>query len=122
MSYQLLDEDQGLVFRFSGNVNYGEITIANQKGWEHPGWDKHQYQIWDFCNAKQLDASELEAKMTASMDKVHTQRTRPMKFALVSDNEQIIKLLEVYVAISEGENMEAQIFTDEASARDWISV
>ena len=125
MSYQLFDEGSGLVFRFSGDITYQEITVANHEGWEHPGWEKHQYQIWDFLNAKSLASNELEAKMTASMDKAHTRVTqsrlsRPMKVAFVSDNEHFIKLMEAYVAESESENMEARIFADEANAREWV--
>ena len=72
MSYELIDEDKGLLFRFSGDVTFDELTLANQEGWEHPDWDKHQYQIWDYMNASTLTGSELQFKMMSSMDKVHS--------------------------------------------------
>ena len=122
MPYQIIDEGGGLVFRFSGDVPIEEITVANQEGWEHPGWNKHQYQIWDFQNAKTLDMKENDALATALMDNVHTRITKLIKVALVTDNEHIIKILEAYIAGVESENMEARIFADDADARKWVCV
>jgi len=121
MSYELIDEDKGLLFRFSGDVTFDELTLANQEGWEHPDWDKHQYQIWDYMNASTLTGSELQFKMMSSMDKVHSQQTQPMKFALISDNQQIITVLESYTTVSQNEKMESRLFSDEETAREWIS-
>jgi hypothetical protein len=54
------------------------------------------------------------------MDSVAFQATLPMKIALLATSEHIIEILETYVASLRGENMEARIFADEATARQWL--
>ena len=69
--------------------------------------------------------SELETRMIASMDKAHFQSTEirariAMKVAMVADNENVVEILESYVEKSEGENTVSRLFSDEASAREWV--
>ena len=122
MPYQIIDEESGLLFRWSGDVTFKEIDVANRKGWERPGWNKHQYQIWDFENVETFDIDERDFLTIASMDNVHTRLTKLIKVAFVTDNEHIKKKLEVYMGDVESKKLETRIFADKADARKWVSV
>ena len=120
MPYETIDEGIGLVFRFRGEVITKELMAANTEGWEHPKWQTHRYQIWDFSNVENMIADETDAHVIAKMDNVAFKITRAMKAALVANSEDIINLLEHYLASLEVENMEARIFGDEVTARQWV--
>lgn len=121
MPYMIIDEGSGLVFRFSGDVPFEEIMVANKNGWEHPRWDKHQYQIWDFEKVETFGMDENEALASAYMDNVHARHTKLIKVAFVTDNKHINKTLQAYIAAIDSENFEAQVFANEADARKWVS-
>ena len=65
MSYETIDEGAGLVFRFYGDVAIKEIMTANTEGWEHPNWETHRYQIWDYSNVKTMIVEEQESVVVA---------------------------------------------------------
>jgi hypothetical protein len=121
MPYQIVDEGDGLVLRISGDVSFEEITAANQEGWEHPEWDKHQYQIWDFKKIRTFGVNEEDALLSAYMDNAHTQHTKLIKAAFIADDQTTINILKAYIAGVKSENLEAQIFADETEARKWVS-
>ncbi len=54
MPYETIVEGVGLVFRFRGDVDTKEIMGANAEGWEHPNWQSHRYQIWDYTNVESM--------------------------------------------------------------------
>ena len=56
----------------------------------------------------------------AKMDSVVFRVTLPMKITFVANSEHIIDLCETYIATLDTENMEAQIFANEATVRQWV--
>ena len=120
MPYEIIDEGSGLVFRFRGDVITKEIMTANTEGWEHPNWQAHRYQIWDYTNVDTINFDERDSLLFAKMDSVAFQATLPMKITFVAYSEHIIDLCESYIASLETENIEARIFGDEAAARQWV--
>ncbi len=120
MPYETIDEGIGLVFRFRGDVITKEIMAANTEGWEHPNWQKHRYQIWDYSNVETMIMDEPDSLLFAKMDSAAFQTTLPMKIAFVANSEKIIGLCETYAASLDTENLEARTFGDEATARQWI--
>jgi hypothetical protein len=120
MPYEIIEEHNGLVFRFRGDVVTKEIMTANKEGWEHPKWRTHRYQIWDYTNVDTIIFEEQDSLLFAKMDSVAFQVTLPMKIAFVANNQHIIDLCESYIANLETENLEARIFGDDAAARQWV--
>ncbi len=120
MPYEMIDEGIGLVFRFRGDVATKELMAANAEGWEHPNWQTHRYQIWDYSNVETITTEEPDSLLFAKMDSVAFRTTLPMKIAFVSNSEQIIDFCESYIASLDTENMEARTFGDEAAARQWV--
>ncbi len=54
------------------------------------------------------------------MDSVAFRTTLPMKIAFVTIAENIIDYCESYIESLDTENMEARVFGDEATARQWV--
>jgi predicted methyltransferase len=54
------------------------------------------------------------------MDSVAFRTTLPMKIAFVSINEKIVDFCETYIESLDTENMEARVFGDAATARQWV--
>jgi len=122
MPYEMIDEGVGLVFRFRGDIGIEELRTANEEGWEHPNWQNHRYQIWNYLNVDTLSLNVPDSLLFAKMDSVAFQVTLSMKIAFVTNNQQIIAICETYIADIDTEAMEARIFEDEAAARQWIVV
>jgi hypothetical protein len=120
MPYETIDEGGGLVFQFHGDVSTKEIMTANKKGWEHPNWQKHRYQIWNYSSVDSMTMDEPDSLLFAKMDSVAFRTTLPMKIAFVANSKYIIDLCESYAATLETDNMEARTFGDEAAARQWV--
>ncbi len=120
MTHKIIDEGGGLVFRIRVDVGFEEVMTALQQAWEHPGWDRHRYQIWDFGNVVTLGIDKGDARAIAIMDGLHAKNTMPIKSAFIAKDENLIELFDAYAAGVESENLEVRIFTDEASARKWV--
>ncbi|MFP6743408.1 MAG: hypothetical protein VCD33_17590 [Alphaproteobacteria bacterium] len=118
--YEIIDEGIGLLFRFRGDIATKEIMAANTEGWEHPNWQKHQYQIWDYSGVGVMIMDEPDSLAFAKMDSVAFQNTLPMKIGFIAVSKQIIDLCETYVATLDAEKSEARVFSDEATARQWL--
>ena len=121
MPYETIDEGIGLVFRFRGDVVTEELMTANKEGWEHPNWQTHRYQIWDYSNVETMTMDEPDSLVFAKMDSIAFRATLSMKIAFITNNEHIIDLCESYAASLDTENMEARTFGDEAAARQWVN-
>ncbi len=120
MPYETIDEGIGLVFRFRGDVVTGELMTANKEGWEHPNWQTHRYQIWDYSNVTSMTMEEPDSLLFAKMDSAAFRTTLPMKIAFVTISEKIVDYCETYIESLDTENMEARVFGDEATARQWV--
>ena len=120
MPYETIDEGVGLVFRFRGDVDTKEIMAANAEGWEHPKWQSHRYQIWDYLGVASMTMEEPDSLLFAKMDSVAFRTTLPMRIAFVTISEKIIDYCETYIESLDTENMEARVFSDEATARQWV--
>ena len=120
MPYEMIDEGIGLVFRFRGDVATKEIMAANTEGWEHPNWQSHRYQIWDYLNVDSMSMDKPDSLAFAKMDSVAFRVSQPIKIAFVTKSQQIIDLCESYAASLDIENMMARTFGDEATARQWL--
>ena len=120
MPYETIDEGIGLVFRFRGEVITKELMAANTEGWEHPKWQTHRYQIWDYSNVQSMTMDKPDSLLFAKMDSVAFRSTLPMKIAFVANSKHIVDLCEAYAASLDSENMEARTFGDEAAARQWV--
>lgn len=120
MPYKINDEGDGLYVTLYGDVTFDEIRKANAEGWEHPGWERHRFQIWDHREVTnfQLDATQLF--VIARMDNVAFRATGRMRTALIADQPELIELLEHYCSTVDPEVTEARTFQDEAAARAWI--
>ncbi len=120
MPHETIDEGIGLVFRFRGDVATKELMAANAEGWEHPNWQAHRYQIWDYSNVETMTMEEPDSLLFAKMDSVAFRTTLPMKIAFVTISEPITDFCETYIESLDTENMEARTFGDEATARQWV--
>ncbi len=120
MPYEIIDEGIGLVFRFGGNVATKDLMAANAEGWEHPNWQSHRYQIWDYADVETITMEEPDPLLIAKMDSVAFRTTLPMKIAFIANSQQIVDFCESYIASLVIENMEARTFSDEVAARQWL--
>ena len=120
MAYEIIDEGTGLLLRFSGDIATKEIMAANMEAWEHPNWHAHEYQGWDYTKVGTMTMDEPDAHAFAKMDAVAFQSTLPRKIAFVAVSQHIIDICEAYGETLDAEEAESRVFTDEATARQWI--
>ena len=120
MPYEIIDEGIGLLIRFRGDIATKEIMTANTEGWEHPNWQRHRYQIWDYSNVDSMVMDEPDSVAFAKIDSVAFQNTLPMKICFIAVDKAIIGLCETYSATLDVEESEARVFRDETTARQWV--
>ncbi len=121
MSYEMIDEGDGLVFRISGTVTATGMMDATVAGWRHPSWDTIRYQIWDFSKAADIRIDNTNALAFADME-ISAKRNRiPMRIASVVADEKMRKICERFARQVGSDCISAATFLDEEDARKWIA-
>ncbi|MEQ8320314.1 MAG: hypothetical protein RH946_08630 [Rhodospirillales bacterium] len=121
MSYEMIDEGDGLVFRISGTVTATGLMDATVAGWQHPSWDTMRYQIWDFSKAAEIRIDNTNALAFADME-ISAKRNRiPMRIASVVADQKMKSICERFAGQVSSESISAATFLDEADARQWIA-
>lgn len=123
MSYEMIDEEEGLLIRFRGHVTFDEIAEANDRAQDHEAAQTHRYQIWSFLDAGALDVDNRDIRTIAKTDELYFGRKRelPIKVALVSANRRTKEFLVAYVDYMNSEVTINRVFDNVADARSWVS-
>ncbi|MBT4889281.1 MAG: hypothetical protein HON65_06985 [Rhodospirillales bacterium] len=120
MSYEIQYEDNGVYWRFYGDVIYNDLLAVNKDVWGSPKWGLLRYQIVDFLEAQAILISKEEAILIAHMDIASAKSTNEMRVACIADQQPIIEMCEVYKQTMTAEGWEVEIFNTLEAARGWI--
>tara|TARA_B100000315_G_C14542569_1_gene571637 strand:+ start:211 stop:579 length:369 start_codon:yes stop_codon:yes gene_type:complete len=122
LPYQIIVEDEGLVFRFHGVVEFIEIMKANREWYCRTDLDQYRYHIWDFGNVDRLYMDEHDTRIVAEMDSMPFRLINKTKLALIGHGNDLKNIFMKYVLALKTEKIDAQVFDDESEARKWIGI
>ncbi|QCU90573.1 hypothetical protein [Thiomicrorhabdus sediminis] len=123
MSYKLEWNDQGVVITFSDILSTKDLIKSNSELIGNSRIETVKYIISDFTHIKGATLDESAVEITKDFA-VRANPINPnIRLAIVSDNEEIIKLIESFIhkSKSEIEGADYQHFTHINDAAEWMA-
>lgn len=117
------NEGRGVVIKWTGFVYGSEIFAVNGQIYAGEQFPILSYQIWDFSEAKRLDASYSDARNLAIQDAKATAQNPNMLSALVGRPDFFYGLQRVYIVLTEvwAKRYKVEYFSEIEEARAWIA-
>lgn len=121
MSFEIVEEEEGLLFRITGDVTPNGMMDATVRGWQHPAWDTIRYQIWDFTGIGRVLIDNASAIAFANMEKTSHERAKSMRIASVVADAKMKKVCERFCGQARSNKIDARTFSNEDEARRWLA-
>lgn len=123
MPYKTSWEENGIVWKFYGDVTAEEIENANDEFYRDERSDTTSYQIIDALEVNHVEWNDIDIKEMAAQDKGASLLLNKIRVAYISTNENITAVLEKYIEISRilNSSWEFKGFTQLESAREWAT-
>ena len=100
MPYKTTWRENGIIWKFYGNVTAEEIEDANKEFYRDERSDFAEYQIIDALEVVNVEWNDLDIKAIAAQDKGASLYLNRIKVAYISDDEKITAVLKKYMEIS----------------------
>ncbi|MBO6521879.1 MAG: hypothetical protein JJ900_15940 [Rhodospirillales bacterium] len=120
MTFEIIEDGEGLLFRIFGDVTVNKMMDATVRGWQHPAWERIRYQIWDFTGIDSVLIDNVSALAFADMEKTARKSSMPMSIASVVTDEKMKKICERFGQHARSEKIRAKTFASISDARRWI--
>lgn len=116
-------ETEGVVTTFFGTVGMEEVFQADKEFYEDPRSDQSKYQITNFSGIAVELANEVDIQKIAAFDAGSSISIPFLKVALVTGDQHVISLCQIYIDFSRHLNgtWKFKICEDMQSARKWVS-
>jgi len=116
-------EKDGIYWQFRGIVDEKEYIDTDAELYNDPRSDHIKYWIWDGTHIEKLAVSEIHAELIAATDWAATENNQTVKGAMITNDKNIRRLMELYIQTSEDfeSSWQLQIFASLEEARRWIS-
>ena len=124
MSYELIWENGGLIFSYSGIVTNEDAIQSNKQYYNNSLSDDLKYQIVDFTNADKITIDEETVVTIAALDKGQSHSMSDnQKIAFVGNHDNLDIVFNTYstVLASLDSGWFVAYFYDIDSAREWVS-
>lgn len=128
MSYKTTWENEGIFFKFTGDIGLEEINEANNEAYPDDRFKDIKYFIWDMTDVKNLELNEIKTEIddivhSAITDKVASLSKPSLKGALIGKDKDVRKTIEYYIAASSilKSSWKLKLFINAESARKWIN-
>ncbi len=121
MSFEIIEDGDGLLLRIFGDVTVNKMMDATVRGWQHPAWERISYQIWDFTGIDNVVIDSVSALAFADMEKAARKSSKPLRVASVVTNEKMKKICERFGHHARSEKIDAKTFTNMGDARRWLN-
>ena len=119
MSYNLNWIKNDVVITFEDDVNFEDITQANQIIYGSPKFDNMRYQIVDFQKVNHVSISEDELDVIGTLERSATIWNNEVKIACVTTNNYIKELFSEYAKAMQSTNWQCEIFDNYSDAEKW---
>lgn len=123
MPHNTIWEKEGIYWQFFGIVPLQEIREADNEVYGDARFDDLKYFIWDATDVKQLDLSENEVDVPASLDTITTSYKPTMKGAFVAGDKGVRGGIERYIktSLELGSTWKFKLFENIQDARKWVA-
>lgn len=118
MAYELVWEDNGVYWRYSGNVTGSEIVEASTSIYGDERFVTLKYKFVDFLD---VDTVEIDKRQLALIAYQHlaAERANPyLKNAILLKSGQ--KMAHEFAAFFDKSSWEVRVFTDRDEANEWV--
>ena len=123
MPYELIWEDRGVVFRFSGVASDHDLRQSNRDFYDHPRFADADYQLVDFTDVTKLDFLSNTVRLVAEWDVQASKRNPSLRLAIVGEEQLLLGLANIYritFDIQDGPWEQGQFATVD-EARAWLA-
>ncbi len=123
MAYEILGENKGVQVVLRDAINAGVVEEINNAIAKSEQFDSLLYEVWDFLGVTSLQATLDDARQTAALDAAASlwRRGRTIPGAIIADNEEILSLVEEYLANIDESTYDARVFDNREDAEKWIA-
>ena len=123
LSYELIWEDRGVLFRFRDVVTGDELVQSNLDVYANPKFESIEYEVAIFSDSVKFEASSETVRRVAEMDAAASKRNPKVVVAIVASQTVIRGLANLYRLQSEvaGGTWETEFFETEPDARRWLA-
>ncbi len=113
---------QGVEWRLTGVLSFGELQELNLKFMSDPRSDRARYQLMDARAMERLDAEAADVKLVGAFDNAQSRSTPHLRIAIIVPADgRFDDHVEAYKSMMGGSTWVVRSFTDEAAARDWVA-
>ncbi len=123
MAYEILGENKGVQVVLRDAINAGVVEEINNAIAKSEQFDSLLYEVWDFLGVTSLQATLDDARQTAALDDAASlwRRGKTIPGAIIADNEEILSLVEEYLANIDESTYDARVFDNREDAEKWIA-
>lgn len=121
MPHNIIWEETGTVWQFSGSVDSDEIFKAGLEYRQDPRSEGKRYRICDFLTIDDIEVTSDEALLIASLDESYAQKNPNVKVAVVAKLRMMKRMANFYVIGLQRSSWDARLFDNLEEARNWIS-
>jgi hypothetical protein len=120
MPFETIFEDQGIFWKMSGVVNSDDINEVNKILYGHPDFDVLRYIIFDYTEADDFQMEVPEVIKVAAMDGAAALTNPKIRIAIVTQNENLLKAIQVFNNFRGGHPWETKVCDTVDEAREWL--
>lgn len=123
MAYELIWEQDGLIFSYSGIVTNEDAIHSNEQYYSDSRSDDIRFQIVDFTNAEKINIDEETVEYIGAMDCAQSKSSfESQKIAFVGNQDNLKTVMDVYsITLSSiGSDWKVGYFYDIESAKEWV--
>lgn len=121
MPYRIEFVGNGVESHFYGHVTLEDLREAAHYQWSRPEWDNTRYELADFSEADYFEIDPVFLSAVSKFGDAATRYSKRSKVALIAGNDQVTKMLELYVESSQNAMFEVQLFPDRQAAEVWLA-
>lgn len=118
------DDGRGMVFTARGVVAGEHLVDRHREIYSPEVVQQLHYQIIDLRELERLDMTTEQMREIAIFDRKAAEQStseRPMRVALVAAHDLTEALARIYCAYADSAHLEARVFADPETAREWAS-
>ena len=123
MAYEILWENKGVQVVLRDAINVSVVEEAKHAINTSEQFDSLLYEVWDYLGVTSVAATLDDASQIAALDDAASlwRRGKTIPAAVISDNEEILSLLEEYLASIDESTYDVRVFDNIEDAEKWIA-
>ena len=120
MAYQLIWKGEKVEACFHGNVTNSELNAITSEFYGNKRFDNARYLLINFLDVTSFAASEFDLMAIGAMDSAASISNPKIKVAMVSDKEEVLKLLSSHNKGAKNCAWPIEMFSSKEEAEKWL--